>query len=625
MAENLTLVVTLKNLAKGGLRDLDNDIDRLGGTSKRTTALMSAGAVAMSGLAIAAGAAAVGVGVSVKKAIEFESAFTGVRKTVDATEEEFASIRREIIDLSNKIPITATELSRIGEVAGQLGVQSQDIVKFSKTIADIGVSTDLTTEEAAVNFARISNIMQEPIDQVDRMASSVVDLGNNFATNEPAILEFANRIAGAAEVAGLASADVFGISAAFSSVGVQAERGGSAVSKTLFEMTTAVSEGSDKLKDFANVAGLSSEEFQRVFREDAAEAFRLFVAGLGERGIEATALLDELELSDSRLVQSFVSVANAGGTMTEAIGLAGEAYEKNTALTDEANKRYATTESQLEILKNNATSLAIELGSALLPAVNKIVGGVLDWIEKNGGLQEILGRVREKAIELWAVVGPILTPVFKFAAEKVAEFVGTLKDNTFVAYLLRGALIGLVGIIVLALVVIGGIVGILAMAATGFSNAANAVGEFIGKVRNLIGELLGAKSRADALLGAMLSIISVAATPINFVINVARKGAELASPDGAHTGGHVTEFGRIRKFASGGVVPGVGNRDSVPALLTPGETVLPRGVQPSQNVFEININNPVVRQDNDIDEIVRRVQEGLNRTSELAQLGQEVR
>jgi len=333
------------------------------------------------GVAVAAaGAAAIAIGVkSVQAAIKYETAFAGVRKTVDASEEEFKQMSDAFIEMSKKFPTSANELARIGELAGQLGIAKENVVDFSKTIADIATTTNLTSEAAATDFARIINIMQESQDNVDRMGSTVVELGNNFATTEGEIVDFATRIAGAAQVSGLATSDIFGIATAFTSVGVQAERGGTAVSKTLFAMATEVENGGEKLDDFARVAGVTSDEFVTAFQEDAAGAFNMFVAGLGERGIEATGLLEELELSDARLMQAFISVAGAGGIMTDAIETAGEAFEDNTALTEEAQKRYKTTESQIEILKNTLIALGIDIGNQLLPHIQNM----LKWIQDN--------------------------------------------------------------------------------------------------------------------------------------------------------------------------------------------------------------------------------------------------
>ncbi|GAG90309.1 unnamed protein product, partial [marine sediment metagenome] len=57
-------------------------------------------------------------GVAAKAAIDFESAFTGVRKTVTATEKEFDILKKGLMDLALVIPVSTTELFGVAEAAG---------------------------------------------------------------------------------------------------------------------------------------------------------------------------------------------------------------------------------------------------------------------------------------------------------------------------------------------------------------------------------------------------------------------------------------------------------------------------------------------------------------------------
>ena len=360
---------------------------------------------------------------AIKSAVDFESAFAGVRKTVDATEAEFAQLSTGLREMAKNIPVTAVELAKIQEIAGQLGVSGvKNLQKFTETIAKIAVTTNLTREAAATNFARIANIMQEPLDNVDRMGASIVDLGNNFATTEAEITEFANRIAGAGQVAGLTTADIMGFGAAFSSVGVRAERGGTAVSKALIMMGTAVAEGGEKLEDFADIAGLTSEEFVTAYKENAGRAFALFIEGLGKAGLKGAEILKELELGDQRLVQSFLSVGGASGILTDALDKSSKAYEENNALNEEAEKRFATTASQIEIFKNNVNDLNISLGDTFLPILNDILPALTGVIEK-------LQSLTEEDVQRWTAIGLISSDpmhALSIAAEMVINRIKAL-------------------------------------------------------------------------------------------------------------------------------------------------------------------------------------------------------
>lgn len=370
--KKMDLIITADDQASSVLQGIGNNVKSLNDNIQT---------VGKGFVAIGAASAA-GLGISLKSAIDFESAFAGIRKTVDASDAEFSQLEKNIRAIAKASPTSATELSKIGETAGQLGVRGVDnLTKFIDTISKISVSTNLTADNAATSFARIANIMQEPIGNVDKMGSAVVELGNNFATTETDVVNFATRIAGAGKIAGLSTADIFGIGAAMSSVGVEAEAGGTAVQKVLLSMKQATVSGNGDLEVFAKTAGMTGAQFKKAFETDAGGAFEKFVTGLGGQGDKALGTLSDLGLEDQRLIRSFLSLANAGDLVTNAMGRSDSAFQANTALSTEAGKRYATTESQLAMFKNSLTDIAITIGSAVLPALNNLLNAVRPAVE----------------------------------------------------------------------------------------------------------------------------------------------------------------------------------------------------------------------------------------------------
>lgn len=287
-----------------------------------------------------------------KIAISFESAFAWVNKTLDLTAKEFANMKNWLRELSKEIPLTVEELSWIAEVGWQLWIAKEDILEFTRVAAWLWVATNLTAEQAATAFARISNIMNEPISQMDQMWSALVDLWNNFATNESEILNFAERIAWAWEIAWLTSSEVLGISAAFTSVWIEAESGWTAVQKTLLTINNAVNDSWIELNRFAVVAWMTSLEFAKLWKDNAAQAFNQFVLWLKDSWDDAANILWDLIWTDVRLARAFLSVSWAGDLMTRTIDTSNKAFEENKALIDEVNKRYDTMESKLQIQKN---------------------------------------------------------------------------------------------------------------------------------------------------------------------------------------------------------------------------------------------------------------------------------
>ena len=323
-----------------------------------------------------------------KAAIDWEDDFAGVRKTVEATEEQFVALDQALRKMTERIPVKHSELAQIAENAGQLGIQVENIENFTEVMAMMGTATNMASDEAAIALAQIDNIMQSGQGSFDRYGATIVHLGNNLATTESNIVEFGQRIAGAGKIAGLTESQVLAIGGAFASVGVGAEAGGTAVSKVLQSMTEAVATGNKNLAGFAATAGMSASEFSTAWREDAGLAFTQFVEGLGASGDQAFAILRNLGLTDQRLLRGFLSVSGAGDLLRRSIEMGTQAWEENTALVDEANERYKTAASRIKMLRNRAYNAAITLGGAFAPMLE----AVMDQAEKLIGVIQRLGE-----------------------------------------------------------------------------------------------------------------------------------------------------------------------------------------------------------------------------------------
>lgn len=326
--------------------------------------------------------AAVAIGFGIKTAIDYESAFADVRKTVEATEPGFKRISDGIRGLSKEIPTSAAELATLAGEAGALGVASKDLVDFTKVAAQLGTATDLASSDAANALARLANIMDSKSRKAfERMGSTLVDLGNKGASTESEIAEMSLRIAGAGKTLGLTESEVLGLAASLSNVGIMAEAGGSAISRAMLQMQDAVAKGGAELTNFAAVSGLSIEEFSRKFGQDAPGAIALFAAGLGEINRSGGSVMDTLkgvELNEIRVRDTLLRIAGNTKQFTETQDISNEAWKDNNALSKEAEERYKTLASQLAILRNHAQDAAIEMGEDLLPTLKEATGILTD-------------------------------------------------------------------------------------------------------------------------------------------------------------------------------------------------------------------------------------------------------
>lgn len=364
------------------------------------------------------------VGLVTKAASDYESAFAGVKKTVDETATvSYKNLSDGIRQMAKELPASAVEIANVAEVAGQLGIKAEDILTFSRTMIDMGESTNLSAEDAATAIAKIANILGLTSDEYKRFGSSVVDLGNNFATTERDIVEMTNRLAAGGKLAGLTAPDILGLATAMSSVGIEAEAGGTAMTQTLTAIGNAVSltgkGAADDLNLIAKTAGMTSEEFQQAWKEKPVVALQSFIKGLKdaqEKGVNMNAILAQLGMTGIRQSNMLKSLALASDKMGDAVDRSNKAWKENTALTNEANKRYETTESQLKMFKNQVIDLAIEFGGPLLKALRDGLKAGKPWIDMLAEMAKHFSSMSEEEqrnVLKWAALtagaGPALT------------------------------------------------------------------------------------------------------------------------------------------------------------------------------------------------------------------------
>ncbi len=368
---------------------------------------------------------------SVKAASDFESAMTGVAKTVDMSASEFAQMKEDIRKMSRELPYSREEIAGVAEAAGQLGIAKKDVLAFSKVMLEMGVSTDMVAEEAATQLARFANITNMPIKNIDRLGATIVGLGNNFAATESEIVEMGMRIAAAGSQFGMSQADIMGVSAALRAVGIEAESGGTSFSKFITQMGVAVSSGGEQLQKFANVSGMSVAEFQKLFKDDAAGAFVKFLEGLKGPGKDAIAILEDMGIKEVRLRDMILRASGDPASVAKAIQLANEEWKKNSALAEEAGKRYETFDSKMKVLKNTVTDLGIIIGDILMPYITQaatVIGKLAD------GFRNLSPETQDfiiKAVLLSAAIGPLLYGLGRtiiFAA-RVHKAFGLLKTG----------------------------------------------------------------------------------------------------------------------------------------------------------------------------------------------------
>ncbi len=423
-------------------------------------------------LQYAATALAAGGVASAKFAIDFENNFANVKKTVDGTPEQLAKIKQGIIDLSTTgidgrgaIPQTTTELNELAAAGGQLGISQENIIDFTEVMAQMGSATNLVGEEGAATLARFQNVMGVGQNEIRNIGSAIVDLGNNSATTESEIAEMALRMGKYGSSVRMSAADVLGYSAALSSLGIEAQMGGSAIGRTWLSIETAVASGGEGLTKFTKYSGKSAEEFKEQWNTDSSGAFNGLLKGL-QSAENLTVALDDLGINNTQDIQAMMALVNGYDLVTESVNRSNTAYQENTALQEEFNAKNETTASKLANTKNNIIEAARSIGETMLPSIQDASTTVADFAK---GLSQMDDEQKRVVVNTGATVIAIgaISKVSAGAIKGVGgivEAVGNIKK----AFSAGGALAKFAP----TLASIGSVAGPAALAVAGIATAA---------------------------------------------------------------------------------------------------------------------------------------------------------
>lgn len=427
----------------------------------------------------------------VQASMDFESAITGVAKTTDLTDEELADMSDAIKAMSTEIPASTTEIAAVAEAAGQLGIQKDALLDFTRVMTMLGTATNMTAEDAATALARFANITGMSADNYDRLGAVIVDLGNNFATTESEITQMGTRLASGGKLAGLTEPQIMALAAAMSSVGIEAEAGGTAMTQTLNAIEKAVATGEDSLQSFADVAGMSADSFAEMWNTDALGALTAFIRGLGnldEQGESAVLVLEDLGLTGIRQSNMLKSLALAADQMDSAVQTANTAWDENIALTNEANKRYATTQSKLDMMQNAYNNLKVAVGDAFTPALRDAYDAGTDVLNVLGEFVQENPALVKGVVTFTGVVGGATVALTAYAA--ISKVIKALDMATMFG--------GAVGPIMLGVTAVAALTaGIVALSDASKDDAVPSVRELTEAARELDSAMSDARAACD--------------------------------------------------------------------------------------------------------------------------------
>ena len=391
------------------LVDLSPRLDKVG------RAMQAAGRGLTYGLTVplaAAGAA------SVKAAVDIDTALTGVRKTVDGTEEQYQALKAAAVEFSLTNAVTAEQILDIQALGAQLGFAIDELQEFGEVVSGLDIATNMDADTAATEMAQFANICKMGHDEVSNYGSAIVGLGNSFATTESDISAMAMRLAAAGTQVGMSEADILGLATALSSMGMEAEAGGTALSTIMAAIDKAVATGSESLADWAAAAQMSAGQFSEAWRADPVSALAAVLSGMEgatAAGGNMSVMLDELGVTSLRQTDAMKRLAGNSEFVARAVAVANDEWEANTALSDEVANRNESLAAKFEMLRNRVTAIAYDVGGPLadalldvLDAAEPLIESIASGARAFADMDEADQRLVLSIVALSAAVGPLL-------------------------------------------------------------------------------------------------------------------------------------------------------------------------------------------------------------------------
>ncbi|WP_425385354.1 phage tail tape measure protein [Wolbachia endosymbiont (group B) of Schoenobius gigantella] len=314
----------------------------------------------------------------IKVAVDFESAMADVKKVVkfvqNDTKDEALKFAKELKKLSREIPLSAAELAQIAASGGQLGIDKNDLIKFTTVVAKMTTAFDMSAEEAGNAIAKISNVYGIKVDDMENVGNIINHLSDNTAAKAQEVVLTLNRIGGNAKQFGLEVDQASSLASTFISLGKQPEKAATAINNFLSKLQTA-REQSPEFHDALDEMGTSIEELEQTIKKNPQEAILQFLETLKRIDDQERAGI-LMNLFGAGFQDDIALLVGSLDIYKKAIEQVADKGKYRSSMQKEFENRANTTANKLQLLKNAVFEAGMNLGSVMLPTLNYVAGSL---------------------------------------------------------------------------------------------------------------------------------------------------------------------------------------------------------------------------------------------------------
>jgi len=316
------------------------------------------------------------------------TAVTSVVRTNDVFRQSADGVneaRKQFGALSQELPLTFEQLTEIGTLGGQLGIQGAQLGNFTRAVAEFSSITNVSVEDTATAFGRLNSVVPSINGNFQGLADSIAKVGVNSVATESEIIKITTQISSVAAQAGYSADQIVGLSGAMASIGAPAELSRGVVTRTFGQISRAVSAGGAELEKWASASGMTADQFKENWGNDASGTFVQFMTKLNESGAGGEATLRGLGITSVRDVPLLLRLAgaadSAGKTLSSTdkrAGLLNQTLRDAAHPANEVAKQFELINSsvgaKLQLLLNSIGVALREIGATNLGPLGTIIG-----------------------------------------------------------------------------------------------------------------------------------------------------------------------------------------------------------------------------------------------------------
>jgi TP901 family phage tail tape measure protein len=327
---------------------------------------------AWQGAAVAAAGIGVALGVSVKAAIDFESAMADVRKVVPGLDsaEGFKAMSQEILNMSKELPVSAKGLAEIMAAAGQAGIAKEELADFTRQAAQMGIAFDISAAEAGEAMAKLRTSLGLDQRQVVDLADAMNYLSNNMASSAAEVTQFMLRAGAMGKQVALTTEQTAAFGSAMIAAGAPPEVAATSFNNLIRALTKGESATARQSEAFQRL-GLDVVGVAKSMQIDAVGTIRDVFLRISKMPAEMrVSTISEIFGDEARALTPLITNM---ALFEQSMGLVGDRSKYAGSMLAEFETRSATSANQFQILQNNLEALAIAIGNGLLPAINLVL------------------------------------------------------------------------------------------------------------------------------------------------------------------------------------------------------------------------------------------------------------